>query len=185
MKTAILIAGRAGTGKDTAADYLYQVLAGEKRSVSIDHFASGIKQFAKWMGWDGVKDAKGRALLQDLGKIGRAYDENTWCKYLFNNTLDRDIIIIPDWRFPNEYAFVKRKGLNVITIRMYAPDREMLKGTDRYNDISETSLPEPYFIEGSYVMKSSNYDFIAINSSTKEHLYSKLDNILGSIRRNL
>jgi len=94
------------------------------------------------------KDERGRKLLQDVGKIGRDYDENIWCRKLFQYleykyVIPLDVIIIDDWRFINELNYIKDlEGYSAYTVRIYAPNREILKNTKAYNDISEISLSD-------------------------------------------
>ena len=77
-----------------------------------------------------------------------------------------DAIIVDDWRFPQEMAYFMDTGMfNVWTIRVYAPEREILKGTPQYNDISETSLS---------VDDAREYDFFEYNSGTMDELKARV-----------
>lgn len=149
---AILISGRAGVGKTTLANYIrHEYIMKYDSIVDIFPFAQGVKKTAKYMGWGGKKDEKGRWLLQEIGKLGRAYDKDCWARRTYDIIIPNhifypfDVVISDDYRFPNEGDYVKSLGdYQVFEIRVFAPDREILKGTDAYNDISETSLPELY-----------------------------------------
>ena len=68
------ISGLARSGKDTLADILLDF--GYRK----DHFAADLKRIATThMGWDGLKDERGRVLLQQLGtEVGRAYHNSMW-----------------------------------------------------------------------------------------------------------
>jgi hypothetical protein len=150
----ILISGKAGTGKDTFANILVEELQNCQYKAITDHFAFAVKQAAlEYFGWDGNKDARGRLLLQNIGRIGRLYDPCTWAKELLSRidrTLDLaqiDALIIPDWRFPNEKSFIEMTDLfQILTVRMIAPTREVIdRHAPEYLDISETALDSSEF----------------------------------------
>lgn len=188
MKTCILIAGRAGTGKDTSSLIMDSYFIRDRRFKStISSFAGELKEVAVKMGWDGKKDDRGRKLLQDLGKVGREYDINIWAKKLIEYVLfDYDLIIIPDWRFPNEYQYVWNYFDRVYRIRLEAPSRESLKGTDRYNDVSEISLPSGYITDKEAVrVNHSWYEFVVPNESSQARLVEKLNKICSIILEDL
>ena len=175
----ILIAGRAGTGKTTTANLIKKNLPEcySKFSV-ISSFASMVKAVAKFMGWNGEKDTKGRKLLQGIGNLGREYDNDAWIELLIKGIEDTfitplDFIIIDDWRFPNEGKwFIKHSDeYDIYTIRIYAPSREILKNTPEYNDVSETSLSED----------SREYDWWVNNEGTMEELEEKVKMIIDQI----
>ena len=114
-------------------------------------FSSPLKFIAQaYMGWDKEKDEKGRKLLQDIGKVGREYNPNIWVTHLLtqldrkfgnkNQVFPTNVVIVDDWRFPNEYAYLKSNPLlDVITVRVHG--RGGLEG-DVALDVSENSLPE-------------------------------------------
>jgi len=175
----ILISGKAGVGKTTSANFMDQIIKEESitKSIRIVGFAKGVKYTATEMGWDGEKDLKGRKLLQDIGKAGREYDKDLWVKYLINmietGVVYPDIILVDDWRFPNEYEFIKNiTYYTVVTIKIVAPEREILKGTEYYNDISETSLDN-----------FDGFDYIVDNGGSKEMLETILTGIVKDLFR--
>jgi len=142
-----LISGKAGVGKSTFGKIVYNIYTEiGKRAITVP-FASGIKRVCKVLGWDGEKDEKGRRLLIAVGQVLREYDVNTWAKIaemeIHDTLIPYDVVIIDDWRFPNEMEFMEGSPeYEVITVRINSSSREMLKDTEFYNDISETSLPE-------------------------------------------
>ena len=110
----IAFTGLAQSGKTTAAN----VIPG----VKILSFADPVKQIALTaFGWDGVKDEKGRRLLQVIGtECGRAYDYDIWVKKM-REQIDKyspiyTVIAIDDCRFDNESALVRELGGLVIEI---------------------------------------------------------------------
>lgn len=175
----LLISGKAGTGKSTAAQYLHSL---SPKSV-IYHFAEGVKFTARQsFGWDGVKDEKGRILLQQVGQTGRAYNPTIWIDQCAQRivTFQNDayfsggLSLVDDFRFKNEVARLKEyKQWLVMTLHLNAPDREILKGTPAYNEISETELDD---------WKPKDYDFYIDNSGTQEQLEAALREVVDKIK---
>lgn len=154
----ILVGGRAGEGKTTFSRFCRDILVDEfNKTAEIVAFARGVKDTATFMGWDGVKDDKGRRLLQAVGNAGREYNSNIWVDFTINK-IDPiyesvDYIFIDDWRFPNERERILTRFDNVMAIRIKRPvEFHALYGRPSYNDISESSLPDDY-----------PYDFIIDN----------------------
>ena len=142
----ILVSGKAGVGKTTLSKLLVDIITNSGNFTTILPIATGVKKCATdYFNWDGNKDSNGRKLLQGIGVIGRAYDPDTWIKYLLDTVptwIDKDdVIICDDWRFENEALYLEKYSYKVFRIRVNAPSRESLKNTPEYNDISETSLP--------------------------------------------
>lgn len=111
--------GLAGSGKTYAATW-FRFRTGKG---SVWSFAAEIKAIAKSMGWDGVKDDRGRKLLQDIGSAGRAYDPWTWVQKMPTD----QPIIIDDVRFLNEAEAIKAAGgivVRIICPRLTAMDHE-------------------------------------------------------------
>lgn len=120
----ILISGKSGSGKDTLANFLEEQYKKRNKKVLIIHFADMVKEFAKlYYNWDGVKDEKGRTLLQHLGTDTiRATYPNYWAELVgkFLNAVkdDFDVALIPDLRFLNEYKIVKKYNKASFSIRI-------------------------------------------------------------------
>ena len=90
--------GLAGSGKDTAAEALGEF--GYWKAA----FANHLKQLAYEFGWDGKKDERGRALLQDLGMAARKYNPDFWIEQLTWPTKGRSFSfpqVFTDVRFQN------------------------------------------------------------------------------------
>jgi len=164
----VLLSGKAGVGKTTSANILKGLFATIYGYNSyIGHFAEGVKGVARHAGWNGLKDARGRRFLQQIGGAGREYDINNWCSWLFDRELPSqlqfpfDIVIVDDWRFPNESLYARSlPTYNVFTVKIVAPEREILKGTPEYNDASETALDDAKVV----------YDALLFNQGSMEAL---------------
>lgn len=101
-----LLTGPAGVGKDTFAR---DILEGERRTAAIA-FADYLKFSATSLGWNGLKDKRGRTFLQHLGDVVREYDKDFWAKYVAYQINDNPVIdhwIITDTRFDNEYLYIR------------------------------------------------------------------------------
>ena len=116
MKIDIGLIGLAGSGKDTAAIGL--VANGWMREAFADH----LKLLAVDFGWNGIKDAKGRKLLQDLGMAAREYNPDFWIDRA-QNTMRMQLKYRELWprvwtdvRFQNEADFVRNRGGIIIRI---------------------------------------------------------------------
>jgi hypothetical protein len=172
----ILVSGKAGTGKTTTANILKKLFVEDNRNAIVTPFAYGLKLVCKNLGWDGVKDAKGRQFLIDIGRSGRTYDKDTWVKLSWSLVQDSPFplvaYIVDDWRYPNEREFfIKNPQIDVTTIRVEAPDREILKGSPLYNDDTETSLPTSNEFWTNFTsIENTLYNYIIDNSKDMESL---------------
>ncbi len=135
MKRVYLVSGKAGSGKTTFSKFCVS----QVHNGIVVPIASTIKHVATIMGWNGEKDAKGRRLLVELGKIGREYDQDLWVKLTVNNILadnEHGVFFIDDWRFKNEYYYITEHLPNyqITTIRIVRPNY-----TDPYVDVTDAT----------------------------------------------
>jgi len=107
------IAGKAGAGKSTIGHFLNNLIP----ESFILPFADEVKNVAKYMGWDGQKDEKGRRLLQLIGtECGRmCINSDLWVTRWLDTAyrhadIGRRIIIADDVRFENEANIIRRLG---------------------------------------------------------------------------
>jgi phosphomevalonate kinase len=126
-KTLILINGQARHGKDTLASFLAEEIDKlspdpefYSKGIEIMSFALELKKEAYANGWNGEKDKAGRTFLQDWGHKRRAEDIDYWCKKLHEKIPDtKSYIIIPDWRYKNEYYyFTRNSSYRIITLKI-------------------------------------------------------------------
>lgn len=179
----ILVSGKAGSGKNTVSEMLVAKLTDIPSMTVMPYgFADPIKYIAKaYFGWDGKKDIRGRRLLQQIGAVGREYDQDIWVKH-FLGQLDKragmfpfNFAVVSDWRFPNEFAYLKANPLlDIVTVRVYG--RGGLSG-DVALDASENSLPEVSEDSDLY------YNFTIENSEDLEKLEQKVDLVLSSLEK--
>jgi len=164
----ILISGKAGSGKDQSGKFLTYLLEKYAFSVQQMSFAKRVKEISKEVfGWDGVKDDKGRALLQAVGHAGRAYDIDFWVKDIVKHMPKVDFIIISDWRFPSEKNYLRSLAFEVTTIRIFSPVRATLLDSKLGEDSSETSLTE----------ERDEYDYYIENLGTLDELEASLEKV--------
>lgn len=114
------ITGKAGSGKTTLA----KMLAAEYERYKTHYcvmtgFARELKIIAKRIGWNGIKDDKGRRFLQELGIVGRNYDPDCWVNIMMHNfgeMIRMGMVIVDDVRFDNEaQAIIDRGGIVIET----------------------------------------------------------------------
>jgi len=144
--------GAIAAGKSTAAEIMARQLH-LKTGRRILHlpFAAPLKALCRAAGWDGVKDARGRKLLQAVGAAGRAYDGEIWVKQWSAVAVKtEDIVITDDLRYANELAAIR--AVNGIVIRVDNPhvisndphesERDWQTFVPDYTLINDTSLAD-------------------------------------------
>lgn len=164
---AILISGKAGTGKTTLSNLLYNILNSMNLTITQTHFAKKLKEAAvDYFNWDYRKDEKGRKLLQRLGQVGREYNETLWVDRVIEDTKSEtfypvNFLLIDDWRFRNELErFRQDNFFDVVPLRITGRN-STIENEELANEISEIDLDKP----------DSSYWYID-NSGTIEELTS-------------
>jgi len=134
----ILVAGKPGAGKTTFSNMLVDVfklygMNSERRS-----FASGVKKYARdVLKWDGSKDKAGRKLLQFVGEHGRLISNgNKWASEVMKDLDNLDVIVIDDFRYPNEYLEIASRFYNTFTVKIETP-------LSKFEDIDRDILYHP------------------------------------------
>lgn len=171
----IAISGKAQHGKDTTAGILKRQLEADGCRVLIVHYADLLKHIChSFFGWDGKKDDAGRHILQYVGTdIIRAKRPNFWVDFvidvlgLFPD--EWDYVLIPDCRFPNEIACLKKAGLDYIHIRVVRQDFTSPLTPEQQAHPSETALD------------NSKPDYYIYNNGTLEDLNAMLSNWITSM----
>lgn len=172
MKKIILISGKAENGKTTAAEKLKEKLQARGEKVVITRYAYYLKDLARrYCDWDGIKDEKGRKLLQVLGTdiirqklnkpnfhVGRICEDIEICQ---NHV---DYVLIDDTRFENEIYYPKAMfGDKVVTINVQRTDPNFKSKLteEQLRHPSETALDN--FDEFDYVIKAKNLEELDTN----------------------
>ena len=181
-----MISGKAGSGKDTIANFFKDELIVSNKRVLVMHFADLVKYYAtQYFNWDGEKNEAGRNLLQEIGTtVMRGRYPEYWAeiigKFIDAYTIPEhsffDYILIPDWRFINEYEVVYDyaaiQNNETVTIRIERYDDTGLKWknsnmtSDQLNHISECELDNFAF------------NWIIENRGTLEDLKNSVNEIL-------
>ena len=154
MNNTIIISGKAGSGKDTVAQYMKEELEKHGKKVLVIHYGDAVKWVLRdFFNWDGKKDEVGRTLLQRVGTdIVRAAHPGYWTGIVvgliqaFEPYNDFDVALVPDARFPNEVDIALENLQNCVAVRV---ERHNEDGTpwinpnlteDQRKHPSETSL---------------------------------------------
>lgn len=163
----ILIGGKAGCGKDTVGNIIANTIFCHR-----DAFATNLKEIACDMGWNGIKDFRGRRLLQRLGATGREYNQYIWIDPVVQRinlaffTDDRvNNAIVTDFRFPNEY--------NRIVEKFPEQDVRTIKVTGRKKDLGRNASDK-----SENALKDFIFDETIVNSGTLQELEAEVKNLL-------
>lgn len=157
----ILISGKAGSGKDTCSNYIVEHLNSNDYSSVVTHFGDFVKFIAKnYFSWNGEKDIYGRSLLQKIGTSDfRELNKDFWVNRvveILNVYKDEwDFVVIPDFRFKNEYDVVNNSFGCVSTVRINRLGNFTKLTEDQQKNISETELDDFKF---NYVINSSSLE---------------------------
>ncbi len=135
---------KARQGKDLAARLLMERFPGRVHRVA---FADALYAHARLVYGMGRKDAQ---LLQRVGMDMREAGEvDVWLRLVAWRIADIDadarepfLAVIPDCRFPNEFAFVKRHGGTTVRLRRFDRGRPYVDPSRPADHISEIALDD-------------------------------------------
>ena len=151
-KTAIVINGAGGVGKDT----LCELAAKHFRVFNISSITP-IKEVAAMCGWDGTKDDKARKFLSDLKRLCVDYNDypTVWAKNKYESFLssDDEIMFIHIREGGEIDKFVKASGGAAKTLLIRGGER-MKKG--HYGNASDDEV------------ENYSYDYYFVNDKTLE-----------------
>lgn len=146
MIVIIILSGKAESGKDT----FYEIAKREFKTLYIDRYSIGdeVKEIAKIIGWDGVKDTRGISFLQGLSECAMAYDQQIWtkkcvskiCQSEHYQSNDISFVIITDCRFRHQLDYIINIFNNVRTVRINRPGHTSSLTQNQTSHISETDL---------------------------------------------
>ena len=185
----VLFSGKAGSGKDTAADtfecyYKYKsLIANKKVFVKKYAFADKLKEVLVECGWKGDKGLSGRKLLQAVGNGIREYNVDYWLEVVYDKITDdvdkclEDnvdcVIMITDCRYINEifklYSMLINKYYNIKCDWLY------VKRNDSYDDreMDSETAKNPSEIELDTVVTMLDYgvsNFVFYDGSIDSHV---------------
>ena len=157
-----IIAGKAGCGKNTTANYIKEYYESLGKNVAITEISKYLKLFAyEVKDWDGRRETKPRAFLQEVGSAIRheLYNED----FLINRFLEDlkiyekfvDVVIVADARLPREFDLIKEKcGATTIEVLNEFNDYE-LKGSEK---LHETEVALNSYDKFDYVLHNKTFD---------------------------
>ena len=172
-----MIAGKAGAGKNTTANYIKEYYEQNGKKTVITEISKYLKLYAEEIvGWDRKRETKPRTFLQSVGDFVR--------KEAFTDTffIDRiledmkvyekfaDIVIIADVRYPMEIDAIKNNYDSIII--------------DVVNEFSEYDLKpnEKKHASENALNSYDKFDYI-IHNKTFEQLKNDVINIVKEVER--
>ena len=180
-KKLIGLAGKAGTGKDTVADYLWEkegaikiAFADALRAAACSIFGLGQCNFTDRELKEAENDYWGmspRRMLQLLGTEATkpVFGEHIWLKRWFlsySAVRDTDHVVVPDVRFDVEAGAIRRLGGTIVHIVRPGVG---LSG-DSATHVSEAGI------------ELGDGDLYLLNDGTVQDLYHKVDQIWEAIK---
>jgi len=181
-KYKIAICGKAKSGKNTLAKMIKKELS-KNEKVKCDYvaFADPVKEIARVMFPNlsekyltgpseyrsyiipgAIKDGQlltVRQLLIDIGTgLGRSYNNNIWLenfdfKIKNNKSKNKNMVILTDCRFKNEFDYVKNKGFFTVKV--------LRRNSTIINHISETEQD---------TISESDFDYVIHNNGSLDSL---------------
>lgn len=142
----ILISGKAQNGKDTTAEFIRERLSNDGYRVLVTHYADLLKYVCRnYFEWNGVKDERGRKLLQYVGTdVVRKKAPTLWVDFItrilecFPDSWD--YVIIPDCRFPNEVSTIQNAEFDTSHLRIVRTNFDDHLTEEQRQHPSETAL---------------------------------------------
>lgn len=163
MKHIIVVNGQGGVGKDTFCMYAIQhITRSYKLKASNISSVDEVKGYGRLLGWDGVKDEKGRKFLSDLKEISTRY--NGPMKYMSDH-IDNggsDVVFV-HIREPEEIDSFLNVYPNAITILVKA-NADIYYGNESDDGVS-----------------NYNYDHYIYNKLSKKDLKQSAIKFVDSI----
>ncbi|MCR5787725.1 MAG: hypothetical protein K6G37_01400 [Bacilli bacterium] len=170
-----VIAGKAGSGKNTSANYIKEYYEEKGKKVVITEISKYLKLFAyELLNWDGKRETKPRKFLQDVGSYIRyeAFDED----FLINRLVEDvkiyekyvDVVIVADARLPREIDDLKNEyNATAIKIINKFNDYE-LKNEEK---VHETEVALNSYDKFDYVIENETFNKL------KEDIYKLVEEV--------
>lgn len=188
------ISGKANSGKNTVANLLGELIINHSLEVfstefNILGFADPMKKMIMKMYpmtdpnvlWGASElrmtkipntDITYRQLLMDIGKLGRAYNQNVWIDATISMAnkcaVKNEIPIIADLRFKNELIALQKEGF--FLIRVIRPGNPY-QNLNAAQDISEIDLDD---------VSDSVFDAVIVNDGSMQELTYKIQQLINT-----
>ena len=164
-KTAIVINGAGGVGKDTLCD-----LAAAHFKVMNISSITPIKDIAAQCGWDGRKDDKARKFLSDLKRLTVEYNDfpTVWARARYEEFLkgDYDILFVHIREAEEIEKFVRATDGMALTLLVRGGER-MTKSS--YGNVSDDEV------------ENYNYDLYFVNDKTLDKAEEEFVSLLKKV----
>lgn len=176
MPVRFLLMGKAGAGKDTAAEYLVRRYGFRRYA-----FADKLKEVASDL-WpeEFAGSRKPRRLLQELGTAARGVDPLVWVRFVFRQleAENPDRAVITDGRLLNEYRSCREAGF--LVIRVDCPDGVRLARLTARD--GRPPYPEEASHPSEREIELAEPDFILDNSGSADDLYRQIDDLMWRLK---
>jgi adenylate kinase family enzyme len=168
------LTGKGGSGKTTFAGFIIKYASIPFIQVN---FKDALVHMAKKIGWNGIKDEKGRKLLQTLATevVRDCIDEDYWCNAWFDNIrfdcfIGEKSIVIDDVRFENEAQTIIstaiEKGCEYKIVKLITNNQPEVMTEQAKKHRSEQGIPEELVTNVIYMEYGLNF----VEEAAKEFL---------------
>ena len=163
-----IIAGKAGCGKNTTANYIKSYYEYLGKNCVITEISKYLKLFAyEVKNWDGKRETKPRSFLQEVGSLLRheIYNED----FLINRFLEDlkvyekyvDVVVVADARLPREIELIKEK-CSAVSIEVLNEFSDYKLNGDENKHETETALDN--YNKFDYVLHNQTFDKLKLDS---------------------
>ena len=160
-KTAIVINGKGGVGKDTLCE-----LAAKHFKIKNISSITPIKEIAKECGWQGEKTDKARKFLSDLKRLTIDYNDfpTVWAIKEYESFLESDDeIMFLHVREPEEIAkFVKASGGEAKTLLIRGGERMTKTAYGNASDDCVEEYSYDYYFTNDKTLEEAERDFVEL-----------------------
>jgi hypothetical protein len=167
-KSAIVINGAGGVGKDTLCE-----LAAKHFKVKNISSITPIKEIATRCGWDGTKDNKARKFLSDLKMLTVNYNDfpTNWAKAQFENflTTDEEILFV-HIREPEEIRkYVNATGGKAKALLVRGGERTRHTAYGNASDDGVENYNYDYYFVNDKPLEQTELEFVALMKAVLEN----------------
>lgn len=164
-KTAIVINGAGGVGKDTLCE-----LAAKHYKVMNISSITPVKEIAAFCGWSGTKDDRARKFLSDLKRLTVEYNDfpTRWATERYEEFLssDRELLFVHIREGEEIRKFVDATGAKTLLVRGGERTRK-----ERYGNVSDDAVEDyayDYYFVNDKSLAEAEVDFVALLAKISE-----------------